>query len=82
LALFITLEGGEGSGKSTQANILVERLRKQKKWGVSYAEEPGTTVLGKRVREWLRTPERPLEVIPGNGTQLDFFDSENNHPDS
>lgn len=79
MALFITFEGGEGSGKNTQANLLVERLRKQKKWGVAYAEEPGTTILGKQVREWLREPGRPLVVIPGNGTQLDLFDAENNH---
>jgi dTMP kinase len=79
MSLFITFEGGEGSGKSTQANLLVERLRKQKKWGVTYAEEPGTTILGKQVREWLREPGRPLVVIPGNGTQLDLFDAENNH---
>lgn len=79
MALFITFEGGEGSGKSTQANLLVGRLRKQKKWGVSYAEEPGTTTLGKQVREWLRTPESPLVVIPGSGTQLALFESDNNH---
>jgi len=79
MSLFITFEGGEGSGKSTQANLLVERLRKQKKWGVTYAEEPGTTILGRQVREWLREPGRPLVVIPGNGTQLDLFDAENNH---
>jgi dTMP kinase len=67
MALFITFEGGEGSGKSTQANILYERLRKQKKFGVSYIEEPGTTVIGKKVREWLRP------------SQLNFFDDENNN---
>jgi len=79
MALFITFEGGEGSGKSTQANVLVERLRKQKKWGVSYAEEPGTTLLGRQVREWLREPKRPLVVIPGGETQLPLFDAVNNH---
>jgi dTMP kinase len=79
MALFITFEGGEGSGKSTQANLLFERLRRQKKWGVSYTEEPGTTVLGKQVREWLRAPESPLVVIPGSDTQLALFESDNNH---
>ena len=79
MSLFITFEGGEGSGKSTQAKILVERLRKQKKWGVSYAEEPGTTLLGRQVREWLREPERPLIIIPGGGTQLPLLDIINNH---
>ena len=79
MALFITFEGGEGSGKSTQASILVERLRKQKKWGVSYAEEPGTTLLGKQVREWLRGSERPLIVIPRGGTQLSLLDNDNGY---
>lgn len=79
MGLFITFEGGEGSGKSTQAYLLVERIRKQKKWGVSYAEEPGTTALGKQVREWLRSPERPLILIPGSGTQLALFEADNNH---
>src|SRR3989304_6312066 len=79
MALFITLEGGEGSGKDTQANILLERLRKQKKWGVSYAQEPGTTLIGRQVREWLREPQRPLIVIPEGGTQLPLLDTVNNH---
>ncbi|MFC1993493.1 dTMP kinase [Chloroflexota bacterium] len=70
MALFITFEGGEGSGKSTQANILLEKLRKQKESGASFAEEPGTTLLGRQVREWLRGHDRPLIVIPGRSTQL------------
>jgi dTMP kinase len=79
MAPFITFEGGEGSGKSTQARILFERLRKQKKWGVYYAQEPGTTVIGKQVRQWLRTPGSPLEVIPGNPKQLVFSELDNNN---
>jgi dTMP kinase len=79
MALFITFEGGEGSGKSTQASILVERLLKQKKWGVSYAQEPGTTLLGKQVREWLRGAGRPLIVIPRGETQLPLLEDSNGH---
>ncbi len=79
MALFITFEGGEGSGKDTQAKELVERLCRQKKWGVSYAQEPGTTLLGRQVREWLREPDRPLVVIPRGGTQLPLLDDVNNH---
>ena len=70
MSLFITFEGGEGSGKSTQANILLEKLRKQKESGASFAEEPGTTLLGRQVREWLRGHDRPLVVIPRRDTQL------------
>jgi len=80
MGLFITFEGGEGCGKSTQGQILFERLRKQKKWGVSYYQEPGTTIMGKQVRDWLRTPGAPLEIIPGSPKQLAFFESEENYP--
>jgi dTMP kinase len=59
--------------------MLFERLRRQKKWGISYAQEPGTTVLGKQVRQWLRTPGSPLEIIPGSPKQLELFESDNNH---
>jgi dTMP kinase len=79
MALFITFEGGEGCGKSLQARLLFERLRKQKKWGVIYAVEPGTTILGKQVRQWLSSPGSPLEVIPGDGKQLVFSELENNN---
>jgi dTMP kinase len=79
MSLFITFEGGEGCGKSTQAKILVMRLRKQKKWGVTYAEEPGTTLLGRQVREWLHEPNRPLTVIPKSNSQLPLMDNAGNH---
>src|SRR4030067_2432447 len=77
MALFITFEGGEGCGKNTQANILYERLRKQKKWGVFLAEEPGTTMIGKQVRKWLSSPEHELLVIPGSPSQLALFENDN-----
>ncbi|MBU2536768.1 MAG: dTMP kinase [Chloroflexota bacterium] len=74
MSLFITFEGGEGGGKSTQANILVERLRKEKKWRVIYAEEPGTTLLGKMLKEWLRDRNRSLTLIPKDETQLSLVE--------
>jgi dTMP kinase len=79
MGLFVTFEGGEGCGKSTQGQILFERLRKQKKWGIAYYQEPGTTVLGKQVRNWLSNPGSPLEVIPGSPKQLAFFEAEDKH---
>lgn len=46
---FISLEGPEGSGKSTQAKRLVAALRRQG-YRVVYVSDPGTTTLGKRLR--------------------------------
>ncbi len=79
MALFITFEGGDGCGKSTQANELVERLRKQKKWKVIPIEEPGGTLLGKMLREWLRGRERSLTRLPEEGTQFALLETMNNH---
>jgi dTMP kinase len=79
MALFITFEGGDSTGKDTQANILVERLRKQKKWRVFYAEEPGTTLLGKMLRQWLRSRDRSLTLIPEEGTQLSLVETANDY---
>src|SRR4030067_1075805 len=50
--LFITLEGPEGSGKSTQAPRLAEYLR-QKGWQVLLTREPGGTFIGDQIRRVL-----------------------------
>lgn len=49
---FITLEGGEGTGKSTQAALLAERLR-EAGHKVVETREPGGTERGERIREFL-----------------------------
>ena len=50
---FIVFEGGEGSGKSTQARALRDRLKK-----VGYkallTHEPGGTMLGDKLRRWVK----------------------------
>jgi len=79
MAIFITFEGGDGTGKDTQVDTLVERLRKQKKWRVIPIEEPGTTLLGKMLREWLRGRDRSLTPIPEEGTQFALLETMNNH---
>ncbi|MCB0978610.1 MAG: dTMP kinase [Acidimicrobiales bacterium] len=48
---FVVFEGGEGSGKSTQARLLAER------WGALLTFEPGDTEVGRRLREILLSPE-------------------------
>ncbi|WP_309615848.1 dTMP kinase [Salinibacterium sp.] len=48
--LFITLEGGDGSGKSTQSDILVRWLEKAG-YTVIVSREPGGTELGLELRE-------------------------------
>lgn len=53
MSLFISFEGGEGSGKSTQANILDERLACIGLDSLCI-HEPGSTELGWRIRRWLK----------------------------
>jgi dTMP kinase len=53
MALFITFEGGEGSGKSIQAKILYRRLN-ELAVSVVLTHEPGVTVLGKRIDRILK----------------------------
>lgn len=50
--VFLTLEGGEGTGKSTQLQLLVERLRGLGR-AVVVTREPGGTPLGNRLRALL-----------------------------
>jgi dTMP kinase len=49
---FITLEGGEGSGKSTQARLLTARLRNAGR-DVVLTREPGGTPFAEQVREFI-----------------------------
>jgi len=50
--MFVTFEGVDGSGKSTQARLLAERLRSENR-EVVLTREPGGTEAGERIRELL-----------------------------
>jgi len=50
---FVVFEGGEGSGKSTQAKMLANRLRRLG-FGIVLTHEPGGTLLGNKLRRWLK----------------------------
>jgi dTMP kinase len=47
--MFITLEGPDGSGKSTQAALLVDYLR-GRGYAVLHTREPGGTAIGDQIR--------------------------------
>lgn len=74
---FITFEGSEGSGKSTQADRLATRFQRT---GVPYVltREPGGTPIGETIRELLQfapqgsdmTPEAELLLFEASRSQL------------
>lgn len=53
-APFISFEGGEGAGKTTQAALLRKRLEEMKR-PVLVVREPGTTQLGEQVRKIIKS---------------------------
>jgi dTMP kinase len=53
--LFLSFEGTEGSGKTTQMHLLVERLRNSG-FGVTENQEPGATSIGTQIRRILLDP--------------------------
>lgn len=61
MGLFITLEGPDGSGKSTQIRRLAERLDS---FGVAYqtTREPGGTPISDQIRSMLLNPENSAMV--------------------
>lgn len=54
--IFISFEGIEGTGKTTQAKFLSERLR-DKNYDLFLTQEPGGTSIGNKIREILLLPE-------------------------
>src|SRR3954469_2213112 len=75
--IFITFEGTEGGGKTTQIQILAERLRKLGQ-PVCVIREPGGTPIGEEIRHTLKhsaanqamTPEAELLLMNASRAQL------------
>ncbi len=60
--MFVTLEGGEGSGKSTQARRIGQWLRKEG-YRILLTSEPGGTPIGRMLREVVMNPAH-REIVP------------------
>lgn len=73
--IFITLEGGEGSGKTTQSRHLTNALKK-KGLLVRQMREPGGSLLGNKLRRLLKfskfpiTPEAELLLFNASRSHL------------
>ena len=79
--LFITLEGGEGSGKSTQARALVARLRAEG-YTVCATEEPMGVPLGRAIKGLFERQapsrsgqDRSDEIIVSDWAELFLFEA-------
>lgn len=55
---FIVFEGGDGSGKTTQVELLKERLKRD---DILYVSDPGGTEIGFRLREMVKYQEALTE---------------------
>ena len=58
--MFITLDGVDGTGKSTQIELLTQWLRDHHSQDVVICRDPGSTPLGETVRELLLTSALPI----------------------
>ena len=76
MGLFITFEGGEGCGKSTQSGLLLKKLEQQEV-PVVLTHEPGGTALGNELRRALKkkrgssvSPQAELFLVAASRAQL------------
>ncbi|MCB4791812.1 MAG: dTMP kinase [Elusimicrobia bacterium] len=64
--LFITFEGGDGSGKSTQLELLVKYIKDKKNFGyngVISIREPGGSNISDNIRKILLNPEYSVDPL-------------------
>lgn len=76
MGLFITFEGGEGCGKSTQSRLLLKKFEQQNV-PVVLTHEPGGTALGNELRRTLKrkrgssiSPQAELFLLAASRAQL------------
>lgn len=76
MGLFITFEGGEGCGKSTQSKLLLKRFERKNIPAV-LTHEPGGTALGNELRKTIKRkggsstlPEAELFIFAASRAQL------------
>ena len=69
--IFLTLEGGEGCGKSTQLERVAEALRAKSGREVVTARSPGGTAVAEKIRAILKTREPGEDLLPE--TELMLF---------
>lgn len=63
--IFITFEGSEGCGKSTQIVCLAEKLRqKNPAQEILTLREPGGTALGEQIRKLLQHADSSVSIVP------------------
>lgn len=78
-AKFITFEGGDGSGKSTQARRLAEHLKQTGRETV-FTREPGGSPLAERLRQLILDPSTPrhsalAEALMFSAARADHLDA-------
>ena len=71
MGTFIVVEGGEGCGKSTQAQILYERLLRQGHPGL-LLHEPGGTPVGDQIRRLLKSQRGEAQKPQPRGRQFNL----------
>ncbi len=70
MSLFITFEGGEGCGKSSQARALYRRLSRLA-IPIVLTHEPGGTPLGQKIGRWLKWEKADISPL----TELLLFNA-------
>lgn len=79
MSKFITFEGGEGSGKSTQSKMLFEYFKNQNKAAI-LTREPGGSVDAEKIRELLVTGKQ--DRWDKTSETLLFYAARRNHIES